>query len=244
MRGKTRPGFPANSRKQVKFFGRQFYLPLGDRYFTSTGSTRKWPRTIGVSSFISRRPWPRGPAQHGLNAGFDFAQAKRLGDVIVGAHFQAQNLVDYIVLGGEHQNGHLRILLSQLLADGQAVHLWQHQVEYHHIGAFFVQNGIPWWYGDGLNGRPQAPDLSRLDPGGAIRGAVGIERTIGAVVTSSNQVIAPGVVRNISPERNMLWIAEVDDRQSPRVLELRKTLIAAGIASPATPTSATISGTS
>jgi 2-dehydropantoate 2-reductase len=98
----------------------------------------------------------------------------------------------------------------------------------------FVQNGVPWWYGDGLNGRPKAPDLSRLDPGGAIRRAVGLPRTIGAVVTSSNQVIAPGVVRNISPERNILWVAETDDTQSPRVLELRKTLIAASIASPAT----------
>ena len=98
----------------------------------------------------------------------------------------------------------------------------------------FVQNGIPWWYGDGLNGRPEAPDLSRLDPGGAIRRTVGTARTIGAVVTSSNQVIAPGVVRNISPERNTLWIAEVDDRQSERVLGLRRTLVAAGIASPPT----------
>jgi 2-dehydropantoate 2-reductase len=98
----------------------------------------------------------------------------------------------------------------------------------------FVQNGIPWWYGDGLNGRPAAPDLSRLDPGGAIRRAVGPERTIGAVVTSSNQVIAPGVIKNISPDRNTLWVAETDDRQSARVLELRKTLVAAGIASPAT----------
>lgn len=98
----------------------------------------------------------------------------------------------------------------------------------------FVQNGIPWWYGDGLSGRPKAPDLSRLDPGAAIRRAVGLSRTIGAVVTSSNQVVAPGVIRNISPDRNVLWVAEIDDRQSPRVLELRKTLIAAGIASPAT----------
>jgi 2-dehydropantoate 2-reductase len=98
----------------------------------------------------------------------------------------------------------------------------------------FVQNGIPWWYGDGLNGRPPAPDLSSLDPGGTIRRAVGLERTIGAVVTSSNQVIAPGVVRNISPERNVLWVAEIDDRQSPRVLELRRTLAAAGITAPPT----------
>jgi 2-dehydropantoate 2-reductase len=98
----------------------------------------------------------------------------------------------------------------------------------------FVQNGIPWWYGDGLGTRPKAPDLSRLDPGGAIRRAVGMTRTIGAVVTSSNQVLEPGVIRNISPERNVLWIAEVDDTQSPRVLELRRTLVAAGIASPPT----------
>jgi 2-dehydropantoate 2-reductase len=32
----------------------------------------------------------------------------------------------------------------------------------------FAQNGIPWWYGHGLaKDRPRAPDLSRLDPGGA-----------------------------------------------------------------------------
>ena len=98
----------------------------------------------------------------------------------------------------------------------------------------FVQNGIPWWYGDGLNGRPSAPDLSRLDPGGGIRRAVGLDRTIGAVVTSSNQVVAPGVIKNISPERNVLWIGEIDDRQTPRIEALRKTLIAAGISSPST----------
>jgi 2-dehydropantoate 2-reductase len=99
----------------------------------------------------------------------------------------------------------------------------------------FVQNGIPWWYGTGIGAnRPPAPDLSRLDPGGALLKAVGLDRTVGAVVTSSNHVIAPGVVRNISPDRNTLWVAEPDDAQSPRILELRKALIAAGIASPAT----------
>lgn len=99
----------------------------------------------------------------------------------------------------------------------------------------FVQNGIPWWYATGLGAsRPPAPDLSRLDPGGALAKAVGYERAIGAVVTSSNHVIEPGVVRNISPERNTLWVGETDDTQSPRIERLRATLIAAGIASPAT----------
>jgi len=99
----------------------------------------------------------------------------------------------------------------------------------------FVQNGIPWWYGHGLGAsRPPAPDLSRLDPGGALARAVGFDRAVGAVVTSSNHVIEPGVVRNISPERNVLWVGETDDRPSARIDALRATLIAAGIGSPAT----------
>jgi 2-dehydropantoate 2-reductase len=99
----------------------------------------------------------------------------------------------------------------------------------------FVQNGIPWWYGHGLGpSRPPAPDLSRLDPGGALARAVGFDRAVGAVVTSSNHVVEPGVVRNISPERNVLWVAETDDRPSPRIDALRATLVAGGIASPAT----------
>ena len=32
--------------------------------------------------------------------------------------------------------------------------------------------------------------------------------------------MAPGVVRNISPERNTLWVAETDDRQTPRILAM------------------------
>lgn len=99
----------------------------------------------------------------------------------------------------------------------------------------FVQNGIPWWYGHGLAAsRPPAPDLSRLDPGGTLAKAVGFDRAVGAVVTSSNHVMEPGVVRNVSPDRNTLWVAETDDRASPRIDALRAALVAAGIASPAT----------
>ncbi len=99
----------------------------------------------------------------------------------------------------------------------------------------FVQNGIPWWYGHGLGpSRPPAPDLPRLDPGGALARAVGLDRAVGAVVTSSNHVVEPGVVHNISPQRNTLWVAETDDRPSPRIDALRAALVAAGIASPPT----------
>ena len=99
----------------------------------------------------------------------------------------------------------------------------------------FAQNGIPWWYGRGLGKeRPKAPDLARLDPDGALTKAVGFDRALGGVITTSNHVIEPGVVHNISPERNVLWVGEIDDRQTPRLEALRATLVAAGIASPAT----------
>jgi len=102
-------------------------------------------------------------------------------------------------------------------------------------GVVFAQNGIPWWYGHGLGAsRPPAPDLSRLDPGGALARAVGYERTLGGAITSPNHVVEPGTVINEQPDRNTLWVGEIDDRQTPRVEALRKTLIAAGIGSPST----------
>lgn len=99
----------------------------------------------------------------------------------------------------------------------------------------FAQNGIPWWYGRGLDkSRPPAPDLSRLDPGGALASAVGYERAMGGAITSPNHVVEPGVIHNEMPERNTLWVGEIDDRQTPRVEALRKALIGAGIGSPPT----------
>jgi 2-dehydropantoate 2-reductase len=96
----------------------------------------------------------------------------------------------------------------------------------------FAQNGIPWWYDIGLPAaHPAPPDLSFLDPGDALRAAVPKERIIGGVIFSSNEVIEPGVVANLSPERNMFLIGECDDRASERIGKLRALLEAASIAS-------------
>jgi 2-dehydropantoate 2-reductase len=97
----------------------------------------------------------------------------------------------------------------------------------------FAQNGIPWWYDIGLSPmHPPVPDLSFLDPGGRLRAAIPRERIIGGVVFSSNEVVAPGVVANLSPERNRLLIGECDDRASGRVAKLRAALNEASIDSP------------
>src|SRR5205814_257009 len=70
-----------------------------------------------------------------------------------------------------------------------------------------------------------------LDPGGRLRAAVPRERIIGGVIFSSNEVIAPGLVANLSPDRNRLLIGECDDRQSERITRLRAALNEAGIES-------------
>jgi len=100
----------------------------------------------------------------------------------------------------------------------------------------FVQNGVPWWYAQGLDsGRPRPPDLSRLDPGGVLARTLAPERVIGAVVYSSNDLVAPGEIVNYSAGRNMLVVGETDDRQTPRIAALRALLAAAGLHSPAAP---------
>jgi 2-dehydropantoate 2-reductase len=102
--------------------------------------------------------------------------------------------------------------------------------------AVFAQNGIPWWYDLGLPAdHPPPPDLGFLDPGGKLRAAVPMRRIIGGVIFSSNEVIAPGIAANLSPDRNVLQIGECDDRQSERIEKLRAMLNDASIASPPVP---------
>jgi 2-dehydropantoate 2-reductase len=97
----------------------------------------------------------------------------------------------------------------------------------------FAQNGIPWWYDLGLPPQhPAIPDLGFLDPGGRLRRAVPKHRIIGGVIFSSNEVVAPGVAANLSPERNRLLIGECNDRPSDRIARLRAALNDAAIASP------------
>jgi 2-dehydropantoate 2-reductase len=99
----------------------------------------------------------------------------------------------------------------------------------------FAQNGIPWWYDIGLApDHPPPPDLGFLDPGDRLRAVVSRERIIGGVIFSSNEITAPGIAVNSSPERNMLLVGECDDRASARIERLRAELDEASIKSPPT----------
>jgi 2-dehydropantoate 2-reductase len=100
----------------------------------------------------------------------------------------------------------------------------------------FAQNGIPWWYDIGIApGHPDVPDLGFLDPGGRLRALVSRERIIGGVIFSSNEVVAPGIVANLSLDRNVLQVGECDDRASARIERLRALLNEASIQSQPVP---------
>jgi hypothetical protein len=88
----------------------------------------------------------------------------------------------------------------------------------------FVQNGIPWWYAQGLDRtRRGRRTLSR-----SIRAACSRARCAGARDRRGGVFLQrsgrAGSVTNHSAGRNMLVIGETDDRQSPRIAALRALL--------------------
>ena len=97
----------------------------------------------------------------------------------------------------------------------------------------FAMNGIPWWYLYRCpdNGAPR-PDLSRLDPEGALAQSVGLERVVGCMINSANEVVEPGVIRNSPGTLNRFTLGEPDGSVSRRVEAISAAFERAGIPAP------------
>ncbi|MBY0336489.1 MAG: 2-dehydropantoate 2-reductase [Acetobacteraceae bacterium] len=80
----------------------------------------------------------------------------------------------------------------------------------------FVTNGIPWWYFDREGGPREGTRLPLVDPGDAIRTAIGTARTIGGVVWSACTVTEPGTVHVQTPQSRLV-LGELDGRVTPRL---------------------------
>ncbi|MCR0984214.1 ketopantoate reductase family protein [Roseomonas populi] len=99
----------------------------------------------------------------------------------------------------------------------------------------FVMNGIPWWYFDRHGGALDGRALPALDPGGAVRAAVGVERTIGGVVYSACTVREPGHV-HVENAKGKVILGELDGSVSERAKALSAALSAGGgLSSPVVP---------
>jgi 2-dehydropantoate 2-reductase len=90
--------------------------------------------------------------------------------------------------------------------------------------AVFITNGVPWWWSYGLakSGGP-----SKVDPEGQLWTGLGVERVLGCVVYSVNEVTAPGTVLHTANNR---WIlAEPTNALTPRLQATADLMLEAGL---------------
>jgi 2-dehydropantoate 2-reductase len=100
----------------------------------------------------------------------------------------------------------------------------------------FAMNGIPWWYPYRAEAKASPPDLSLLDPNGALVREIGYERVIGCMINSPNEVVEPGVIRNIVMRWNKFTLGEPDGTVSSRIKAISAELERCGLSAPITET--------
>jgi len=96
-----------------------------------------------------------------------------------------------------------------------------------------TQNGIPWWYFQGIGGEFDGLRLERVDPGGVIADAIEPRRVVGSLAYFATEIVEPGVIRHT--EGNRISFGEPDGSKSERARAIAEALIAAGFRCPVTP---------
>lgn len=95
-----------------------------------------------------------------------------------------------------------------------------------------TQNGIPWWYFQGLGSAAEGIHLERIDPGGAISSAIEPRRVVGSIVYLSTDIPEPGVIQHTAGNR--ISIGEPDGARTDRCRRIAEALIASGLRCPIT----------
>jgi 2-dehydropantoate 2-reductase len=97
-------------------------------------------------------------------------------------------------------------------------------------GVIAAQNGIPWWYFQGLPGPYAGRRVESVDPGGAVSAVIPPAAAIGCVVYCSTEIEAPGVIRHVEGTR--FSIGEPDGAMSERCLAFSQAMKAGGLKCP------------
>ena len=95
-----------------------------------------------------------------------------------------------------------------------------------------TQNGIPWWYFQGIGGELDGLRLERVDPGGVVAASIEPRRVVGSLAYFSTDIAAPGVIHHT--EGNRISFGEPDGTRTERTKKIAEALIAAGLRCPVT----------
>ncbi len=95
-----------------------------------------------------------------------------------------------------------------------------------------TQNGIPWWYFQGIGGAWDGLRLERIDPDGVISAAIEARRVVGSIVYFSTEISEPGVIQHT--EGNRISLGEPNGARSDRCRQISEALVASGLRCPIT----------
>ena len=81
----------------------------------------------------------------------------------------------------------------------------------------FPQNGLPWWYFEGLDSKYRGTPLKTLDPEGVLARTFDTAQIVGGVAFKPTDTLAPAHIRLADSPADSLTIGEVDNRLSDRL---------------------------
>ena len=99
-----------------------------------------------------------------------------------------------------------------------------------HKDAVFVfpQNGLPWWYFDGIASKYAGTKLKTLDPNGVLSRTFDQRNIVGGVAFKPTDVPGPAHIRLADSPADALTIGEVDNTMSERLQAIAKIVGSAG----------------
>lgn len=92
----------------------------------------------------------------------------------------------------------------------------------------FPQNGIPWWYFEGIESRFRGTQLQALDPDGVLARTFEPRMIIGGTALKPADLVEPGRIRLPDGDTDALIIGEIDNRVTPRLQEIAAITTRAG----------------
>ncbi len=92
----------------------------------------------------------------------------------------------------------------------------------------FPQNGLPWWYFDGIESRYKGTRLKTLDPDGVLSRTFAAPNLVCGIAFKPSDLLAPAHIRLADSDADSLTVGELDNSMTQRLHDIAKITTAAG----------------